>query len=837
VAGTAFVGRGKDLARVESALERSVLVTLLGPPGVGKTRLAHELVAKRSDAVFCDLTEARTAEAMTLLVARAIDLPPTVEPTPAAVADQLRKGTTLVVLDNFEQLAAVAAPVVSLWVDPRDAHRILVTSRHRLAVPVEHVVELEPLGGADGRALFVDRALAHGFTPDAAIAEAIARRLDGLPLAIELGAARLRVLSPEQLLERIERDVHVVAAVPGAEHLRPGGLLASIAGSWDLLEPWARQALARCSVFTGSFDLDAAEAVVADLAGGSVLDALQHLRDRSLLALRPVENQRARYGILVSIREWARARLEEDDAQVVRRRWVDHYVALAQRHVTAAESGDPVARAFLATDVDNLLALVERGEGGLVAALALAASGALPYSTAHTLLDRALVAEGDPLLRARALEARATQRRFLGRLDESIADLQEVERTAAADRALRTRALMGLGNAETVRVRWAAARAWFSQALALAEEATDAATVGRIVTLVAATLYNEDRLREAADHLEAALATLREVGDRTFEGRAAASLGVVHLSLGDVRRARAYLEEAMAVHAAANDPHWAAVTGSYLGALAQEEGALVVARDRLAIEAARLRALGVRRAEAVVLFMAAGCALEMGDDEAVVQLVNEALPLSRRLCPDHEPLLRSRLAVATLRLGRRASAVAAFETAFDLPLERAGFAAARAIDRGHLLLSERTAHGEVERLLTPVVDTFETRLSVRVLGRALAAARADLALRDRPRLAIERGAGWFVPPGETDRVELYRRKPLRRLLQALAEHAETQPGRAMPIADLVRAGWPGESVLASAGNERVYTAIATLRKMGLRDALVQRHDGYLLDPALAVVWS
>jgi len=308
---TSFIGRERELAEARRLLEGSCLVTLTGPGGSGKTRLCVELAAGVAadypDGVyFVRLAPVREPALVPSSIAQCIGLPDSRGPSLVEhLASYLRDRKLLLVLDNFEHLLA-AAPVVAELLAPARALRIVVSSRSPLRVSGEQECPVPPLvvprqdaliipqsvAACESVRLFAERAAAAvpGFTVDEQNAAAVAqivRRLDGLPLAIELAAARVRLLTPEAILGRLEHSLTLL--VGGSRDLssRQQTLRATVEWSYDLLGDEARRLLAACSVFRGSVPLEVIEPVCAQAGTGvAVLDGLQELVDQSLL--RPV---------------------------------------------------------------------------------------------------------------------------------------------------------------------------------------------------------------------------------------------------------------------------------------------------------------------------------------------------------------------------------------------------------------------------------------------------------------------------------------------------------------------------------------------------------------------
>ena len=331
---TSFVGRRHDLLRVSRWFATGHrLVVIVGPPGMGKTRVAVEYAAQVAEAGgvavrFCDLTEVRDLDGLCAHVAACLDL--SLEPgadVAASIGLVLREGGDLLVLDNFEQLVDVGAATVASWLLRAPRAQLLVTSRERLRIEGEIVHELEPLSlpsgsdiaGSEAIALFVDRArqlrrdfaLTDGDVPQ--VAE-IVRRLDGIPLAIEVAAARMDVMGPATLVERMPRRLDLLASGRRDATTRQATLRGAIDGSWNALTPAAQRALAQASVFRGGFTLEAAEAVLDPSAHGdapAVVDVLGTLRAKSLVRVQGASDQPAelRFSLYESIRDYAGERL------------------------------------------------------------------------------------------------------------------------------------------------------------------------------------------------------------------------------------------------------------------------------------------------------------------------------------------------------------------------------------------------------------------------------------------------------------------------------------------------------------------------------------------------
>ncbi|WP_231618801.1 ATP-binding protein, partial [Nonomuraea sp. SBT364] len=301
VSRTSFVGRAAELEAITAAFTASRLVTLAGPGGVGKTRLAVAVAgALGHGGAYVDLVPVRdgfVAEA----VAAALGVSEQPQrPLDDAIADRLGTMPALLVLDNCEHLLDEAAGFVDRLLSRCPGTRTLVTSRERLGMPGERVLAVEPLPPhSDAVALFHDRAAAAGQGAlDADTVETICARLDGLPLAIELAAARSAALGAEGLLAALDDNLRLLAGGRGADS-RHRSLRAVLAWSHDLLADAERALLRRLSVFTGAFDLPAAVAVAGE-GRVHVADVLGRLVDKSL-----VQRGAGRWWLLETVRAFA----------------------------------------------------------------------------------------------------------------------------------------------------------------------------------------------------------------------------------------------------------------------------------------------------------------------------------------------------------------------------------------------------------------------------------------------------------------------------------------------------------------------------------------------------
>ncbi|WP_309055448.1 BTAD domain-containing putative transcriptional regulator [Streptomyces sp.] len=320
---TSFVGREPDLAALREDLAGSRLVTLTGPGGSGKTRLAEEAArrAAGADAWIAELAPLDDPDALpgavlsalrlreTSLIGRDGAAPLQNDPT-AHLVEHLSARPFLLVLDNCEHVIDAAAALAETLLTHCPRLRVLATSREPLGVPGETVRPVEPLPPDPAHRLFAERARAvrPSFDPGreaAAVAE-ICRRLDGLPLAIELAAARLRLLTPRQIADRLDDRFRLLTSGARTVLPRQQTLRAVVDWSWDLLDPDERALLRQVSVFAGGWDMAAAEALAPDAAG-----TLGALVDKSLVVATPTEAGEMRYRLLETIHEYAAERAAE----------------------------------------------------------------------------------------------------------------------------------------------------------------------------------------------------------------------------------------------------------------------------------------------------------------------------------------------------------------------------------------------------------------------------------------------------------------------------------------------------------------------------------------------
>jgi predicted ATPase/class 3 adenylate cyclase len=345
-----LIGREHELAELVAILSNGIrLLTLTGPGGTGKTRLAlqvaAEFVGTMHEGVFwVPLIGLTDPALMDSEVAQAIG-------APGDLIGFLRGRELLLLLDNFEHLLG-AAPSVSAVLGACPRVRVIVTSRAPLHVSGEHEYRLEPLPADDASTLFVQRARAVGrvLEPDTTI-EAICTRLDGLPLAIELAAARTKLITPGRLLERLDTALPILTGGARDAHERQRTLHATIEWSYDLLDPAAQELFARLSIFSGSFPLEAAEQVC-----DAELDCLATLVDYSLV--KPIGEDR--FLMLETIGEYARMRLGgAEDAAELRTRHAEHFASLAEEAYEHRFHAEAEWSARLEVDHDDLRAALD----------------------------------------------------------------------------------------------------------------------------------------------------------------------------------------------------------------------------------------------------------------------------------------------------------------------------------------------------------------------------------------------------------------------------------------------------------------------------------------------
>ena len=366
---TSFVGREGEIAKVRHLLDHTRLLTLTGPGGTGKTRLALQVAADvlteyRDGAFFVDLSAVTDPALVPSAVARVLGVEEMAEhPILEAVKIHLSSKELLLVLDNFEQVVEACATVEALLTAASEL-KVLVTSRIVLSVRGEQeyavpplqppdvggLLDLQALRSVESVQLFTDRAVAVSprfqvTEKNAAAVAAITARLDGLPLAIELAATRAKVLTPEQMLPRLQECLAVLTTGPKNLPERQRTLRGAITWSHELLDPAERELFARLSVFTGGWTLESAEAVCdPDGLGLDILDGLSSLVDQSLIRRSEPDEGDPRFSMLETIREFGQEQLEvggERDLQ--RRRHAEHFLDLAveaEPHLVAEDQGE-----------------------------------------------------------------------------------------------------------------------------------------------------------------------------------------------------------------------------------------------------------------------------------------------------------------------------------------------------------------------------------------------------------------------------------------------------------------------------------------------------------------
>ena len=529
---SSFIGREREVGEVVSLVQETRIVTLTGPGGSGKTRLAieaaKELVPEFRNGVFwMSLAAIRDPSLVIETIAQTLG-------AKDGLADHIGEQDMLLLVDNLEHVIE-AAPEIGSLLQTCPNLKLLTTSRELLGVPGEQAYPVPPLEPQDGMELFLARARAAlpSFAASDAVPE-LCTRLEYLPLPLELAAARVRVLSPEQLVERLSKRLDVLKGGRGAE-ARQQTLRATIEWSYDLLSKREQTVFARLAVFLGGCTVEAAEQMAE-----AELDTLQSLVDKSL-----VRHTDERFWMLETIREYAVEQLEESgEADELRRRAAQYFLALA-------EGAEP---SLIGPSPERWLDRLEQELANLRAALdRLQASG-----ETQSTLRLAGALWGLWNMRGHIVEGR---RRLVSALHA------DTRPTAARAKAL---------NAAAELANWTGdqegAKTWAEEALALhrtLEDAWGAAWSGWTLGRAAAEGGDFERARQ---FVEESVQTFREAGDEHYTLVAGRTLAWIWQELGDYERARALNEDNLLRARALGDKlnQWWSLF--YLAGLATREG-------------------------------------------------------------------------------------------------------------------------------------------------------------------------------------------------------------------------------------------------------------------------
>ena len=637
---TSFVGREAEMEQAQERLRSSRLLTLTGTGGSGKSRLAVQVAADALDdfpdgAWLVELAPLTDPDLVSQAVAGVLGLGE--EPDRRlmqTLTDALRARTLLLVLDNCEHLIDACARLAETLLRACPGLRILATSREALGIGGEAVLPLSELGlppaglslpsadvllaGSSSVRLFVERAtsaqpLFRFSDGNARAVSQVCACLGGNPLALELAAARVKVLSPEQLSHRLEADGRFRLLTGGSRTALPRQqtLRALIDWSYDLL-PSAEQALfRRLSVFSGGWTLEAVEAVCAggEVEDWEVLDLLSHLVAKSLVVAEPPEGGQVRYRLLENLRQYSRERLDAaGEGRTLAGRHRDWFLAWAEE-AEARLSGPEHARRLdqLERDHDNLrLALAtsrDTPEQGAETFLRLA--GALHHfwavrsylSEGRGWLEAALAAAPDapPAIRAKALNG-------VGVLAWSCGDVGEARAFHEADLALRramedrrgaARALANLGILAAEQRDFGEARRLFEECLAVYREMGDRENVASMLNNLGAMVMDSGDAGAALPYLEESLGMCRSLGNSRGVAAALNNLGVAWQHQERYPEARRFFCESLLVQQVLGDKQRIASTLSHVAQTLLTQGDLETAAVILAASENVLRTAGV----------------------------------------------------------------------------------------------------------------------------------------------------------------------------------------------------------------------------------------------------
>lgn len=882
-----LMGRDADVARVEAKLAAGArLVTLFGPGGIGKTALATHIARSAAGdgppVLEVSLDDAADMAAVCAAIGRVLDvrLDARRDPAEQLAAVLHAHDRRVVLLDACDRAVEPLAALLRGCLAADVPTIFIATSRQLLGLAEEHAYEVGPLAvpgpgevDSDAVELFVDRALrvrrdADGV--DKAVVADIVRALEGIPLAIELAAGRMSVLTPEDLRSRLGSRLGVLTSQLRTEHPRERTMRATIAWSWAQLEPYEQAALRQLSVFRGGFDVRAAEAVVdvsAHQDAPDVIDVVQSLRAKSFVRATETAGG-GRLGLYEVVREFGSLALVEAGerpALVARHAAYFAEQSRARRDATGTPA-EPDALSELSRDLDNVLAAHRHaldGEtlGGAVDALRIIVQlepilwTRIPTHAVLELIDATLAAardakvpvelHGEVLLhRSRALE-------LMGQNELAEIPAREAlsAARAASDRRLEGSALARLGSVTHSRGETKRAIVELEQAAeVLSDHPLVQANALRVLGTALRAGGETERSRMA---YEEALVIRARLGDDRGASIDLACLAALHFQQGQLERARSLVLDARARSLRFDDRYACAYCTGVLACVLAELGRHAEALATYDEALLELQRLGDRRLYSMFLGYAAAARQLAGANDDARAAYDIALDILRghgdRL---HEGLFSGAAASLAWAEGDHARAERLYATAHERISSvstsiNARLVVALELHLGHKdLFVHRTAlakgddraartaldaaRARLSDAASAVDDHDDLRLAYRLLQHAV---QGDVPAPATPgALEMDREAMWFRV-GDRPRVDLRRRRALRLVLAALAAERRTSPGTPLAMSHLVEVGWPGEKIRVEAGMSRLYVTIRSLRELGLRHALLRQDDGYLLDPS------
>jgi predicted ATPase/DNA-binding SARP family transcriptional activator len=672
---TSFIGRDREVAEIKRLLDSTRLLTLSGPGGCGKTRLAlqvaTDLAEEFVDGVWwVELAALADFELVPQVVAMALDVRAAAgQSFTETLGNYLQPRHALLVLDNCEHLIAACAHLAEALLQACPNLRLLATGREALGITAEttwlvpsltlpndhHLPSVEELMRYEAVCLFAERAAAalpsfRLTEQNAAAVVQVCRRLDGIPLAIELAAARVKVLTAAQIAERLDDCFRLLTTGSRTALPRHQTLRAAIDWSYDLLSDQERMLFYRLSVFAGGWTLEAVEAVCAGagVEQEDILDLLSRLVDKSLVIMQE-HGAKARYRLLETVRQYASEKVTEaGEAEQLHNRHVAFFLALAEKgesKLQSAEQGVWLHR--LEAEYDNLQSalhrVIERGE----AELALRLSGALWrfwYARGHldqgrTWLESALAVTG--------------------------ADNDSRTVSASAQAA----ALNGAGGLAYAQGDYQNAKRFYEASLALRQELEDRRGITVALNNLGLVARNLGDYARATELLQQSVAQCQELEDRAGIAYALTSLGEVARCQGNYRQAAAFYEQGIVLWRELGNNEGIATSLHNLGHVALYQQDYQQAAGRFRESLAHFQELGNKRCIALCLAGLAGTASMTGQPERAVRLFGAAQALHETIGAHLEPADR-----AEHERNRAAAYAQLDETAVD-----AAYAAGRAM--------------------------------------------------------------------------------------------------------------------------------------------------------------